>query len=301
VAIACGSGGFAGALSDGEVGIFEADAEPRDVMGLDVSIVPAELNVCAGQCVALSAQASGGVGPYSYRWDAGAAADGGSLEVCPEVTTTYTVEASDSSGRFGELGHSSASGTARATVTVASACDAEAPADGDGALVDTATDTAVGTDSPVDTDAMANVDADAAEGGSACVASGGPLLSGCESIDVNIPPFQACANIITLGAWGCLQQPLREGQSYSIVTTISNVVVIGTPQQIELSGSEADCTKTQVFTSQMVTGSGTLTFPSCVTAAANYPAVVWREINAGFNSTTWKSVTVQICSGCGAE
>src|SRR5262249_24525984 len=50
--------------------------------------------VCAGQCVDLSAQATGGVSPYSYAWDDGTPSATPSLHVCPH-STTYSVVAHD--------------------------------------------------------------------------------------------------------------------------------------------------------------------------------------------------------------
>jgi hypothetical protein len=92
--------------------------------------------ICEGQCVALTASASGGQAPYGYAWDHGVAADGGAASVCPAATTPYTVTASDSSAENGgELASPTRTGTAAITLVV-SACapDAAAAPPGGGPL-----------------------------------------------------------------------------------------------------------------------------------------------------------------------
>jgi hypothetical protein len=50
-------------------------------------------------CVTLNAAASGGVAPYSYSWSPGASAPGSSTtQVCPTVTSTYTLTITDKNG-----------------------------------------------------------------------------------------------------------------------------------------------------------------------------------------------------------
>jgi hypothetical protein len=71
--------------------------------GLSVAITPAAPSVCPGECVTLAATASGGRAPYAFAWSPEAASDGGDITVCPGQTTTYGVNATDSSGSGGEL------------------------------------------------------------------------------------------------------------------------------------------------------------------------------------------------------
>ncbi len=48
-------------------------------------------------CTDISATASGGSAPYTYQWS-GSGETGGTINVCPETTTTYTVSATDANG-----------------------------------------------------------------------------------------------------------------------------------------------------------------------------------------------------------
>jgi hypothetical protein len=111
-----------GGSDGGGVGPFEEqDAGPS---GLSVSVVPGSPALCAGQCVTLTAQASGGVGPYVYASSPGGARDGGTIDVCPGSSTTYTITATDSSGHGGELAGTARTGSATVTVAVSSCGDA---------------------------------------------------------------------------------------------------------------------------------------------------------------------------------
>jgi hypothetical protein len=105
---------------DGGPGLAAGEAS---VSSLPVSVTPSG-SVCAGQCVVLSAQASGGRAPYAYAWSHGLAADGGAVRVCPASTTTYAVTATDSAGNAGgEFPTPDATGTAQTTVTVSDCPD----------------------------------------------------------------------------------------------------------------------------------------------------------------------------------
>jgi hypothetical protein len=90
--------------------------------GLSVAITPAAPSVCPGECVTLAATASGGRAPYAFAWSPEAASDGGNITVCPSQTTTYGVNATDSSGSGGELQRANLSGSANVTVTVDASC-----------------------------------------------------------------------------------------------------------------------------------------------------------------------------------
>ncbi len=48
-------------------------------------------------CTDISATANGGSAPYAYQWS-GSSETGGTINVCPETTTTYTVTATDANG-----------------------------------------------------------------------------------------------------------------------------------------------------------------------------------------------------------
>ncbi len=59
-------------------------------------VASGNVNICFGSNTTLSASANGGVSPYSYHWNNGFV--GASLTVSPNVTTQYTVYASDVNG-----------------------------------------------------------------------------------------------------------------------------------------------------------------------------------------------------------
>jgi hypothetical protein len=79
-------------------------------------------NTCASECVDLVAQASGGAPPYSFVWDHGLPAGAGPVRACPQVTTTYTVQAHDSASTPGAPATATASGSALVAVAVGPAC-----------------------------------------------------------------------------------------------------------------------------------------------------------------------------------
>jgi hypothetical protein len=143
----CGSGrsgglaGEVGTYEPGDAGSFTfASGDGTTAAKLSVSVSPPELTSCAGECLTLTPQGVGGTPPYSYTWSDGLATDGGSVTVCPTVTTTYSVTATDSSGHSGELSRPDNAATRGATITVLdctdggiprvdAACDADGGAD----------------------------------------------------------------------------------------------------------------------------------------------------------------------------
>jgi hypothetical protein len=57
-----------------------------------------------------------------YTWDKGVTYDDGPVSVCPLASTTYTLTATDSAGRSGEVATSAAMQAARSVVTVTPSC-----------------------------------------------------------------------------------------------------------------------------------------------------------------------------------
>ncbi len=59
-------------------------------------VVSGNQSVCQGDCTTLTATPTGGSGPFSYAWSNGFS--GPSIQVCPVITTTYTVTVTDNYG-----------------------------------------------------------------------------------------------------------------------------------------------------------------------------------------------------------
>jgi hypothetical protein len=116
---------------DGGASGFGASGDASTAATLLLSLSPQAPTLCAGQCVQLTPQISGGVTPYALRWSDGVVSAGAPREVCPAATTTYTAVVDDSTGTAGELPHPASQATADVTVTIApGACAGGSARDG---------------------------------------------------------------------------------------------------------------------------------------------------------------------------
>jgi hypothetical protein len=124
-----GSGGATGQGGNGTILVQDAgratafSAHVESPRGMTVSFVTLS---CSKKCADVLAVATGGVGPYSYRWEDGST--DAARRVCSTSTTRYSVTATDSasSGEFG-----GAAETARATLTAnVISCPDAGPSDG---------------------------------------------------------------------------------------------------------------------------------------------------------------------------
>jgi hypothetical protein len=112
-------------------GLFQTEDGGANGGALSVAIGPLGPTLCPNQCVTLTAQARGGVGPYSFQWSPGGA-PGSVLKICPTTTTTYSVMATDSSGHAGELTTTAMTASSKVTVDVSTPCtDAGMPLESD--------------------------------------------------------------------------------------------------------------------------------------------------------------------------
>ncbi len=102
-----------------------ADAAARS---LAVSLSASATTSCPGSCVELTPQIDGGTAPYTVRWSDGATSGGGTRQVCPAATTTYTVVVTDSSGKSGELALPDLQAQASVTITIPRGACATPPA-----------------------------------------------------------------------------------------------------------------------------------------------------------------------------
>ena len=90
---------------------------------LTVAIAEDVPDACGGGCVVLTARATGGLAPYTYRWSPSLAADGGVAEACPTAATRYTVTVTDSATHaVGEVPTSGATASASVTIDPSRAC-----------------------------------------------------------------------------------------------------------------------------------------------------------------------------------
>jgi hypothetical protein len=87
-------------------------------VAIDVGGIPAESqNLECGQCIDVTAVASGGRAPYSYAWSDPSLSGSGPHHVCPRSTVDYVVQASDTPP-LGELRRDSLRGVAQLHVDV---------------------------------------------------------------------------------------------------------------------------------------------------------------------------------------
>jgi hypothetical protein len=121
---ACGSNG----TMPGEVGTYVGDdggvftGASGEGGAFAASVSASQAALCPGQCVDLTVAVSGGTAPYTYAWSDGSEAMTATRHVCPTSTTVYSVDATDSSGRSGELSSATLEAHGSATVTVGSSC-----------------------------------------------------------------------------------------------------------------------------------------------------------------------------------
>ena len=78
-------------VTDGN-GCQDTDVVTAVVYELPTVTAAADETICDGECVMLGASGNGGQPPYDFDWS------GGSAEVCPNTTTTYTVTITDDNG-----------------------------------------------------------------------------------------------------------------------------------------------------------------------------------------------------------
>jgi hypothetical protein len=235
-------------------------APDASTSGLSVAITPAAPSVCPGECVTLAATASGGRAPYAFAWLPEAASDGGNITVCPGQTTTYGVNATDSSGSGGELQRTNLSGSANVTVTVDASCsDGGEPVDaGHGGPADTGT-----TEGPAPA----------------------PPWTGCEDLTAQmIDPvsdagecYSPDANPAYLDWLIPLAKPFVRGQAYDVTITMNNRQILGMPDLDVWSSSSSDaCQLAQFLTKQPLATlpfGGTITVHFCATAQVDAPAL----------------------------
>jgi hypothetical protein len=266
--------------------------------GLSLAITPAAPSVCPGECVTLAATASGGRAPYAFAWSPEAASDGGDITVCPGQTTTYGVNATDSSGSGGELQRANLSGSANVTVTVDASCSEG------GAPVD------AGHAGPADTGTTA---------GPAPVAP----WAGCEDVTGQLvgtdsdSPFSECYSPDSDAAfldWMIpLAKPFVRGQTYDVTITVDTRSPLGPDPNFDVwsSSSGAACQPAQQLTNQTVAVvdvvGGPVTVHFCATAQVGAPALFagffyaepagYGSEGIGVSSVSTSACAVASCAG----
>ncbi len=255
--------------------------------GLSVAVTPAAPSVCSGECVTLVATASGGRAPYAFAWSPEAASDGGNITVCPSQTTTYGVDATDSSGSGGELQRADLSGSANVTVTVDASCsEGGAPMDaGHGGLADSA-----------------------AIDGPAPVAS----WTGCEDLTgQEVDPFDAgeCdsleVNPTYLNWMIPLAKPFVRGQAYDGTITLNIRELVGQTPDLEVwpSSSSGACQLAEPLIMQTLADlpfGGTVTVHFCATAQIDATALFvgfqWPVPTSGTQGEATNAISASACA-----
>lgn len=82
-------------------GCTNKDSVLVTVMNCSFNTIVSSGSICTGNCFVLSAAVSGGTAPYDFVWQPGGMT-GDSINVCPTVTTTYTVTITDKNGDKGQ-------------------------------------------------------------------------------------------------------------------------------------------------------------------------------------------------------
>ncbi len=120
------TGGLNPGTGPGSGSVFVGD-DASSSFGVEIS--PPATTLCPGDCVTLTAQASGTDAPVTLTWDDGST--GALRQVCPTTSGAYVVVASTGGTQRGELPTAGMVAHASATVMVGASCGAGAPADSD--------------------------------------------------------------------------------------------------------------------------------------------------------------------------
>jgi hypothetical protein len=257
--------------------------------GLSVAIRPVAPSVCPGACVDLTAAASGGRAPYAFAWSPAAASDGETITVCPSQTTTYTVNATDSSGGGGEVQRASLSGSANVTVTVDASCSEGG--------------------APMDASRAAAADAGAIDGsasidtGTRCTdAMGVPIDPYADSVVCASPDLTAVPFFFRIP----LAKPFVRGQTYDVTITVSTTEASGPAPGVDVwaSSSSDMCQPGQPLTNQALGAlpivGGTVTVHVCETAQIDAPALLAGFVfglQGGVSAVSVSACPVAACAG----
>jgi hypothetical protein len=264
------------------VGADGSSAESLDAYiaekGVEIAVVAVS---CAGDCAEVEAIATGGRPPYTYAWDDGSTNP--ARQVCPAANSAFSVQVSDT-GTTGEFARPSQTARASVTASILGMCP-----DSGHAPLEAGLDAAPAT----------------------CVDPGDAPWSGCVTIGFgarttgDAPVSEVCDSApnapppIAL----CLPKPLLAGQTYSLTATFQLGELTGPVPQFSLWGSATSCAESQLFTSQPLAPispfEGTVTFPACITADAQYDQLRYLVDQQTFSSIASSQFTLQICTGCG--
>lgn len=87
--------GYTVTVTSGQ-GCTNTDAITVTVANSGITINTTDQIICSGSCATVTASVSGGTSPYTYLWNTGQSTS--SINVCPTVTTQYTVTVTDAGG-----------------------------------------------------------------------------------------------------------------------------------------------------------------------------------------------------------